>query len=117
MPTMPEEWTQWQTKDNRKGVFVEYTIMGFKCENPNGEVGWHITAWLSAGFESSHDYWVAGKNFYSVAIHYFYKGTPINLFQIYLPHITEHIAADERKAVLKAIAEWGRSDTSEQMER
>jgi hypothetical protein len=100
-----QESTQWQTKDNRKGVFDDYTVMGFKFQNPDGEMGWHISA-SRTGINPIHDYWVAGKDFYSVTIHYFYKGTPINLIEIYRPHINEHVDADERKAVLKAIAEW-----------
>jgi hypothetical protein len=38
-----QESTQWQTKDNRKGVFDDYTVMGFKYQNPDAEIGWHIT--------------------------------------------------------------------------
>lgn len=40
-----QQSTQWQTKDNRKGVFGDYTVMAFKFENRDGELGWHITAW------------------------------------------------------------------------
>jgi len=100
-----QQSTQWQTKDNRKGVFGDYTVMGFKFENPDGELGWHITAWRD-GIDPIHDYWVAGKDFYSVAIHYFYKGSPINVIEIYRPAITEHIESAERKVVLEAISEW-----------
>jgi hypothetical protein len=103
---MEEGTTQWQTKDNRKGVFDNYTVLGFKFENPTrGEIGWHITAWRT-GFDPVHDYWVAGNKFHSASIHIFYKGTPHNLIEIYEPPITTGIEPSEREAVLKAIAEW-----------
>jgi len=102
--------TRWQTKDNRKGVFDRYTVMGFKFENPTGEVGWHITSWLS-GFDPVHDYWVSSKTFCSVSIHFFYRGAPFKLIEIFEP-ITTGIEADERKAVLNAIAEWEHSESN-----
>jgi hypothetical protein len=103
-----QESTQWVTKDNRKGVFDDYTVMGLKYENPGSfEIGWHITAWKT-GFNPTHDYWVAGKDFYSVSIHLFYKGSPINVIEIYHPPITGHIEVAERNAVLKAISEWSK---------
>jgi hypothetical protein len=106
---MEEQLTRWQTKDSRKGMFDDYTVMGFKLQNANSEIGWHITSWLS-GFDPVHDFWVAGRNFHSVAIHYFYKGSPYNLIQIYEPPLTSGIEQAERDAVLKTIAEWEKAE-------
>ncbi|SRR5713226_1294544 len=106
MLAMPEELMQWQTKESRKGVFDDYTVMGTKFENASSfEIVWHITASRNIAIDPIHDheYWVAGKNFYSAIFH---TGTPFNLIQIHQPHITENIELAEREAVLKAITEW-----------
>lgn len=98
--------TQWQSKGSRKGVFDGYALMGIKYENAGSfEIGWHITAWRTT-IDPIHAYWVAGENFYSATIHLFYKGSPINVIEIYHPPITERIELAERNAVLKAIEEW-----------
>src|ERR1035441_2016618 len=102
---MQEELTRWETKESHKGVFDGYTVMGFKYQMATGEVGWHITSWLS-GFDPVHDFWVSSRKFYSVSIHIFHKGTPYNLIQIFEPPITTGIEEAERNAVLKAIAAW-----------
>jgi hypothetical protein len=80
----------------------DYTVIGFRYENPSSEVVWDITGWETK-VPVIHHYWVAGKSFYSAAIHF----TPINFVEGYHPPpITENIDVAERKAVLKAIAEW-----------
>ena len=96
---------QWQAKGNHTGVFDGYTVIGIKFENDAGAIGWKITP-CRTGVDPNHDYWVAGENFYSFSIHYQYQRTAINLREIHDPPITESIDAAERKAVLKAIAEW-----------
>jgi hypothetical protein len=99
---------QWQTKENRRGEFDGYTVIGFRSENPDGGRGWHISAWTD--LTPIRSYWVAGNDFHSVSIHYSYKGTPLNLIEISTPPITGHIDPEERKAVLKAIGEWEKPD-------
>jgi hypothetical protein len=103
--------TRWGKTENRKGVFGDYTVLGFKYHNANGQIGWHITAWLS-GFDPVHDYWVTGRNFHSVSIHYMYKGTPYNLIEIYEPPITTEIVQAEQDAVLQAIAQWEKPEAA-----
>jgi len=108
---MEEGLTHWATKDNRRGLFDNYTVMGFKYQNASGEIGWHITSWLS-GFDPVHDYWVSGRNFHSVRMDFFYNGTPYNRIEIFTPPITSGIEQEERKAVLKAITEWEKADAA-----
>jgi hypothetical protein len=106
---MPEELTQYQAKDSYKGVFDDYTIMGARFENASGvEIRWGITASRNLAIDPIHDheYWVAGENFYSAIFH---TGSPFRLIQIHQTPITENIELAERKAVLKAIAEWSTS--------
>jgi hypothetical protein len=104
---MPEESTQWQTKETRQGVFDGYSIMGIKYENPGSfAVGWHMTVWRVEPMDPIHGYWVERGNFHSATMHLFYNYTPTNFIQIYHPPITEHLELAERKAVLKAIEEW-----------
>jgi len=97
--------TRWNKAGHHKGMFGDYTVMGFKYRDGEGRIGWHITSWRT-GFDPVHDYWVAGRDFHSVSIHYFYKGAPLNLIEIYDPPITAGIEAEERDAVLRAIGEW-----------
>lgn len=100
-----KEITQWRPVENHKGVFDDYTVMGRKFENASFEIGWDITAWRKS-IDPIHGYWVARGNFYSATFHMGYKGTPLNVIDIFQPPITESIEPAERKAVLKAIDEW-----------
>ena len=93
----------WTKRMHRKGVFDEYTVMGFQYESQPGEIGWHITAWPKIGIPI-HDFWISGKEFYSMSIHFFYQGTNHNLIQIFDP--IKDLDAKERQAALKAIGEW-----------
>jgi hypothetical protein len=103
---MPGGVTQWLAKENRKGTFDSYTVLGFKLENATGQIGWRITTQKTPGFHPVHEYWVAGANVYSATTHIFYEGPPYNLIEIHEPPITDGIGDDERKAVLMAISEW-----------
>jgi hypothetical protein len=98
--------THWQPKENRKGEFDSYTVLGFKLGNATGQTAWRITTWKTSGFYPVHEYWVTGANFHSATIHIFYQGTHENLIEIHEPPITHAIVEDERKAVLMAIGEW-----------
>jgi hypothetical protein len=101
---MQEPLVHWDKSDNRKGIFGDYTVMAFKYRHAD-QIGWHVSSWKT-GFDPVHDYWVSGQNFHAVSIHYFYRGTPETLVQIYEPPITEGIEPTERNAVLEAVAQW-----------
>ncbi len=49
-------------------------------ESEPGEMGWHITAWQ--GRDPIRAYWVSGKEFYSMRIHYPYNVTGRTLIEI-----------------------------------
>jgi hypothetical protein len=80
-------------KGHHNGKFDGYYVTGFEYE-VDGVTGWHIAAWHE-NQSPIHDYWVTGPNFHSALFHYFYKGTPINLVEIFHPPITEQINQDE----------------------
>lgn len=92
----------WGKRMYRKGTLGGYTVVGFQYEDQTGETAWHITAWPNA--DPIHDYWVSEQRFYSMSIHFFYRGTNRTLIEVF----DEIKALDpgEKLAVLKAIAEW-----------
>src|SRR5437588_942675 len=92
----------WTKKMHRRGVFGEYTVMGFQYKSQDGELAWHITAWPKIGFPI-RDFWVSGIEFYSMSIHYAYRGTNYTLIQIF--DSIKDLDVAEREAVLKAIGE------------
>lgn len=108
---MSEPMSKCEKIDNQKGLFGKYTVMGFKYRDEQSRLGWHITSWLT-GFGPVHDYWVSGKDFHSASFHYFYRGTPVNLVQIYYPALTTEIEQAERDAVLEAIASWEKAEAA-----
>jgi hypothetical protein len=103
---MQDGHTQWQKKGHYQGSFGNYSVMGFKFQNPDGEVGWHVTSWQT-GFDPAHDFWVSGKTFYSMRIHC--GGTPSNVIEIFSP-IKSGIEQAERDALLKATGEWEKTN-------
>jgi hypothetical protein len=102
--------------DNRKGEFGDYTVVGFKYQDACGQTGWPVTSWQT-GFDPVHDFWVSGRNFHPVSLHFFYKGTAVNFIEIYDPPIATGIDQAEREAVLKAIAEWEKPERLSVSER
>jgi hypothetical protein len=92
----------WVKKMHRKGVFENYSVSGFQYESESWEIGWHITAWPAHG--PIHDYWVSGKEFYSMRIHYDYNFTNRTLIEIF-GAITD-LGSEEKNAVMLAIAKW-----------
>jgi hypothetical protein len=101
----------WTKTMRRRGVFRDYTVMGFQYEDGLGEIGWHITAWPTTG--AIHDYWVSGDVFYSVRIHYFYMSTSRTLIEIF-GAITD-LDPSEKSAVLEAVSDWEKSGDSENL--
>lgn len=99
----------WQKKTYKKGIFEGFTVMGFQYESATGEIGWHITAWLMR--DPIHDYWVAGRRFYSMSIHFACLGTNRTVIQIF--DEINGLDSKEKQAVLKAITTWESSTGAE----
>src|ERR1700733_8252028 len=70
----------WKKTLRRVDTFGDYTVSGFQYESEEGETGWHITAW--AIHRPVHDYWVSGKDFYTMRIHYFHNFTNRHLIEL-----------------------------------
>ncbi len=93
----------WEKRAHRRGVFGDYTVVGFRYEGPNREIGWHVTSWRN-GHDLIHDCWISGKTFHSMTIHYSYKGTNRTLIEIF--QAITNLDSEEQKAVLEAIVQW-----------
>jgi hypothetical protein len=72
MPMQEGLSRNWINKQNRLGVFEEFTVMGHIYESQDGETGWHITAWQS-GRGPVHAYWVSGHDFFAASLHIDYR--------------------------------------------
>jgi hypothetical protein len=97
----------WKKKMHRVVTVESYTVMGFQYESESLETGWHITSWASQG--PIHDYWVSGKDFHMMRIHY-------NLSNRHLIEVFGVIAdlnSVERDAVLQAIGRWEKEEENE----
>ena len=92
----------WKKTLRRVDTFGDYTVSGFQYESEDGETGWHITAW--GIHRPVHDYWVSGKDFYTMRIHYFHNFSNRHLIELF-GTITD-LEEAEQKAVLKAIKQW-----------
>jgi hypothetical protein len=99
----------WTKKMHRRGAFDGWVVIGFQYESQDGEIAWHITAWPMA--DPIHDFWISGREFYEVSIHYFYQMTNRTLIEIFEP--IKNLDAKEREAVLKAIDEWDKPESGE----
>jgi hypothetical protein len=97
---------QWRATAHRKGEFDNYTVLGFHYESFQGASAWHIKSWKT-GFDPIHDYWVSGKDFYSMAIHYMVNGT--DRIEIEIFGLVPGVSEEERKAVMSAIEKWNGS--------
>jgi hypothetical protein len=63
-----------------------------------------LYAFFFVGYCLVHDYWVSGKDFYMMRIHYFHNFTNRHLIELF-GTITD-LEEAEQKAVLKAIKQW-----------
>ena len=64
---MSEQAERWKMRPGRVGIFGEYTIQGFECENAGGKRAWWTMWWGSNG--PVHNAWVEDKTFRRVILH------------------------------------------------
>lgn len=100
MSTQIEQWAI--KRPGRRGSFDGYSIQAFQYENASADWAWHITAWKD--HDPIKDYWVAHGKFYAMSIHYAYNAKGENAVQVF--DEIKDVPSAERKAILKAIAEW-----------
>jgi hypothetical protein len=86
----------------RRGDFDGYKVSGFQFENPNGELVWQINAGTGTG--PIDCYWFLNGKFRDVRIHFLR-----NENQYEIGAELNDIPPQEKKAILKAIAEWEKS--------
>lgn len=97
---------QWMIKrPGRQGFFEGYSVQGFQYESANADLAWHVTAW--ANRNPVRNYGVADEKFYGFRVDFAYNARGDSRIEIF-PEI-ENVPAEERKAILKAIAEWEKS--------
>jgi hypothetical protein len=96
----------WKNKQNRVGVFGEFTVTGHMYEGQDGETGWHITAWKT-GRDPVHAYWVSAGDFFAASLQIDYR-TRIEIRE----NINQAVNEEEQAAVFKAIAEWEKPEES-----
>jgi hypothetical protein len=98
-----EQWRR--EEESYKGDYGNYHVRGVKYIGPGGEVGWHTTS-NPHGNNPFHDFWIANNEIRSFILTPFESDSRKN---VVIGEIVENFDAEERQAVLDAIADWRQS--------
>jgi len=89
-------------KNNHQGTFDGHSVNGIRYELPDGNCGWHITAW--PGRDPVNVYWVTGNKFFAAKSHLLTE--PESEIRLEIFDEISFVPHNERAAVLTAITTW-----------
>ena len=100
---MPSEFEPLKRLSYRMAVVGNYQMYGFQYENRTGQRAWHITLWRS-NHNPVKGYWVADGQFFSLSMSVGCDYENHILLQTFGP--VADMKAEEKQAILEAIADW-----------